>query len=67
MQRTVQLVLRNVLWVLWSRVLNTADVGDTEKVKAMKPLYKRSQEGKTRTRESAKEKSMLWRVFTSQV
>ena len=28
---------------------------------------RRSQEGKKRTRESAKEKSMLWRVFTSHV
>ena len=41
-------------------------VGDTEKEKAMKSMYKRSQEGKKRTRESAKEESTSWRV-TSQV
>ena len=32
-----------------------------------KSIYKRSQEGKKRMRESAKEKSTLWRVLTSQV
>ena len=32
-----------------------------------KSMYSRSQEGKKRMRESAKEKSTLWRVFTSQV
>ena len=40
-------------------------VGDTGKEKATKSMYKRSQEGKKRTRESAKEKSTLRRVFTS--
>ena len=34
-------------------------VGDTEKEKATKSMYNRSQEGKKRTRESAKEESAL--------
>ena len=41
-------------------------VGDTEKEKARKSMYKRSQKGKKRTRLSAKEKSTC-RVFTSQI
>ena len=41
-------------------------VGDIEKVKPRKSMYKRSPEGKKRTR-SAKVKSMLWGVFTSEV
>ena len=32
-------------------------VGDTEKEKVTKSMYKRSQEGKKRTRESAKKKA----------
>ena len=32
-------------------------VGNTEKEKATKSMYKRSQEGKKRTRETAKEKA----------
>ena len=42
-------------------------VGGIEKEKVTKSMYSRSQEGKKRTRESSKEESMLWRVFTSQV